>query len=52
MTATLKTYTVLFARDIPHYGTAEIEAESDEAALAAAKACMTRPHRLHRSRLG
>jgi hypothetical protein len=35
----MKTYTVLFAEDVPHYGTAEIEAENDEAALEAAKAC-------------
>jgi hypothetical protein len=33
----MKTYTVLFAEDVPHYGTAQIEAESDEAALEAAK---------------
>jgi hypothetical protein len=34
----MKTYTVLFAEDVPCYGTAEIEAESDAAALDAAKA--------------
>jgi hypothetical protein len=34
----MKTYTVLFAEDVPHYGTAEIEAENDAAALDAAKA--------------
>ena len=34
----MKTYTVLFAEDVPHYGTAEIEAEDDAAALDAAKA--------------
>ena len=34
----MKTYTVLFAEDVPHYGTAEIEAEDDNAALEAAKA--------------
>ena len=30
--ATMRTYTVLFAEDVPHYGTAEIHAASDEAA--------------------
>jgi hypothetical protein len=34
----LKTYSVLFAEDVPHYGFAEIEAEDDAAALDAAKA--------------
>jgi hypothetical protein len=34
----MKTYTVLFAEDVPHYGTAEIHAEDDNAALEAAKA--------------
>ena len=34
----MKTYTVLFAEDVPHYGTAEIQAEDDTAALEAAKA--------------
>lgn len=34
----MKTYTVLFAEDVPHYGTVEIQAESDDAALEAAKA--------------
>lgn len=34
----MKTYSVLFAQDIPHYGSVEIEAESDTAALEAAKA--------------
>ena len=34
----LKTYSVLFAEDVPHYGFAEIEAEDDVAALEAAKA--------------
>jgi hypothetical protein len=33
----MKTYSVLFAEDVPHYGTAEIEAEDDAAALEAAK---------------
>lgn len=33
----MKTYNVLYAKDIPHYGTHEIEAESDEAAIQAAK---------------
>jgi hypothetical protein len=34
----LKTYSVLFAEDVPHYGFAEIEAGDDAAALEAAKA--------------
>jgi hypothetical protein len=34
----MKTYTVLFAEDVPHYGTVEIEAENDVAALDVAKA--------------
>jgi hypothetical protein len=34
----MKTYSVLFAEDVPHYGTAEIEAKDDAAALEAAKA--------------
>jgi hypothetical protein len=34
----MKTYTVLFAEDVPHYGTVEIEAEDDNAALEVAKA--------------
>ena len=34
----MKTFTVLFAEDVPHYGTAEIQAEDDTAALEAAKA--------------
>jgi hypothetical protein len=34
----MKTYTVLFAEDVPHYGTAEIQAENDAAAIEAAKA--------------
>jgi hypothetical protein len=34
----MKTYSVLFAEDVPHYGVAEIEAEDDTAALDAAKA--------------
>jgi hypothetical protein len=34
----MKTYTVLFAEDVPHYGVAEITAESQSAALDAAKA--------------
>jgi hypothetical protein len=33
----MKTYSVLFAEDVPHYGTAEIEAKDDAAALEAAK---------------
>jgi hypothetical protein len=34
----MKTYSVLFAEDVPHYGTAHLEAEDDAAALEAAKA--------------
>lgn len=34
----MKTYTVLFAEDVPHYGTAHIEAEDDASALEAAQA--------------
>lgn len=34
----MKTYSVLFAEDVPHYGVAEIEAEDDTAALERAKA--------------
>lgn len=34
----MKTYSVLFAEDVPHYGATEIEAEDDAAALEAAKA--------------
>jgi len=34
----MKTYSVLFAEDVPHYGVAQIEAEDDAAALEAAKA--------------
>lgn len=33
----MKTYSILFAEDVPHYGFAEIEAENDAAALAAAR---------------
>jgi hypothetical protein len=33
----MKTYTVLFAEDVPHYGTAEIRAKNDADALEAAK---------------
>jgi hypothetical protein len=29
----MKTYTVLYAEDVPHYGTAEIEAENDAEAV-------------------
>jgi hypothetical protein len=36
--APVKTYSVLFAEDVPHYGIAEIHAEDDAAALDAAKA--------------
>jgi hypothetical protein len=34
----MKTYSILFAEDVPHYGFADIEAKDDTAALAAAKA--------------
>ncbi|HEY1757706.1 MAG TPA: hypothetical protein VGG72_20205 [Bryobacteraceae bacterium] len=34
----MKTYSVLFAEDVPHYGTAEIKARNASAALKAAKA--------------
>ncbi len=34
----MKTYSVLFAEDVPHYGTAHIEAPNDAAALEAARA--------------
>ena len=34
----MKTYTVLFAEDVPHYGVAEIKAQNHRAALEAAKA--------------
>lgn len=30
-------YQVLYAEDVPHYGTADIEAETDEAAITAAR---------------
>jgi hypothetical protein len=33
----MKTYSVLFAQDVPHYGTAEVEAADDDAAIIAAK---------------
>lgn len=34
----MKKYTVLYAEDVPHYGTLDIEAINDEAALTLAKA--------------
>jgi hypothetical protein len=34
----MKTYTVIYAEDVPHYGVADIEASNDEEAVAAAKA--------------
>ena len=34
----MKTYTVLYAEDVPHYGTLDIQAKSNAAALKAAKA--------------
>lgn len=33
----MKTYSVLFAEDVPHYGSVEIEAENDAGALEAAR---------------
>ena len=33
----MNTYSILFAQDVPHYGTTEIEAADDAAAIAAAK---------------
>lgn len=43
----MKTYTVLFAEDVPHYGYADIEADNDREALAKARAywrdCDPRP---------
>jgi len=33
----MKTYTILFAQDIPHYGSVEIEAKNDADALRRAK---------------
>jgi hypothetical protein len=34
----MKTYTVLFAQDVPHYGSIDIEADDDAAAIALASA--------------
>jgi len=34
----MKTYTVLYAEDVPHYGTAEVEAGNDAEAIAKASA--------------
>jgi len=34
----MKTYSVLFSEDVPHYGTAQLEAEDDADALEAARA--------------
>ena len=34
----MKTYTILYAEDVPHYGTVEIEANNDAEAIAKAKA--------------
>ncbi len=34
----MKTYTVLYAEDVPHYGSMEIEAKNDAQAIAKAKA--------------
>jgi hypothetical protein len=34
----MKTYTILYAQDIPHYGSVELEAESDEHVIDAARA--------------
>jgi len=35
----MKTYSILYAEDVPHYGCVEIQAESAAAALEAATAC-------------
>jgi len=32
----MKTYTVLYAEEVPHYGAHEIQAENDDAAIEAA----------------
>lgn len=37
MTSRIKTYNVLYAEDVPHYASAEIEARSDKAALRKAR---------------
>ena len=34
----MKTYTILYAEDVPHYGTVEIEADNDAEAIAKARA--------------
>jgi len=34
----MKTYTIIFAEDIPHYGVVELEARNQKSALAKAKA--------------
>jgi len=34
----MKTYTIIYAQDIPHYGCVELEAESDEKIVEAARA--------------
>jgi hypothetical protein len=38
----MKTYTVLYAEDVPHYGSHDIEAENDQAAIEAAVALHAR----------
>jgi hypothetical protein len=38
----MKTYTVLFAVDVPHYGSHDIKAEDDQAAIVAAEALYRR----------
>lgn len=45
MTTKTKTYSVLYAEDVPHYGTLEIEAATDAQAIAAAKTIGTDPLR-------
>jgi hypothetical protein len=34
----MRTYSVLYAQDVPHYGTSEIEADNDDEAIEKAKA--------------
>jgi hypothetical protein len=34
----MKTYTILYAKDVPHYATVEIEADNDQDAIERAKA--------------
>jgi len=45
MSLLTKRYTVLFAQDVPHYGTVHLEAENDADALAQARAYWERVRR-------